>query len=49
MGKRSTVPEFSTISKMGIFNPRLNESYVIAADSIGGDVKDVVEREVIGY
>lgn len=49
MGLHSIHPEFQNIKYLGIYNPRMNEIYRIATDSIPKDVIMEVEREVIGY
>ena len=49
MGKRSSVKEFQTIKNLGIFNPRKNTVYQIAASSIDPKVIEYVEQVIIGY
>lgn len=49
MGKRSTVKEFQTVSKLGFYNPIKNEVHRLAAEQIGSEVIKAVEDEVIGY
>ncbi len=49
MGTRSTHSEFKTITKLGLFNPRLNTSYIFNVADIPQDIIQIVENEVIGY
>ncbi len=49
MGKKSIHVEFKTISKLGIFNPRLNVAYLIEIKDIDEESIKNVSREVIGY
>lgn len=49
MGKHSCKPEFDNITKIGVFNPRLNIAYVLDVKKIPSDVITVVEHDVIGY
>ena len=49
MGKRSTNENFKQITKLGIFNPRLNTVFVKEINDIPADVIETVENEVIGY
>jgi hypothetical protein len=49
MGQRSGQPEFTTISRLGVFNPRLNRAYRIAVAEIPAEVVTEVSRAVIGY
>lgn len=50
MGLRSVHSEkFNQLKKIGIFNPRLNISYVKQINSISSDIIQTVEKEVIGY
>ncbi len=49
MGKRSKVEEFQTVEKLGIFNPRKNIAYQIAAKDIDPKVIEYVEKVIIGY
>ena len=49
MGRRSRHPEFRTITHLGIFNPRLNTAWTISIDAIPEQVKNDVDRDVIGY
>lgn len=49
MGKRSGKAEFSGITKIGTFNPRLNEVMELSVAEIPESVVREVETEVIGY
>jgi len=49
MGVRSIHEEFETVSKLGIFNPRKNNVYLLDISSIPNDVIKIVSSEVIGY
>lgn len=49
MGKTSKNPNFDEIKKMGIFNPRLNQVYILDIDKLPEDILNTVSCEVIGY
>ena len=49
MGRRSIHPEFQTIEKLGIFNPRQNTIYQLPIFKISYQVIKEVEVNVIGY
>ena len=49
MGRRSIHPEFQTIEKLGIFNPRQNTIYQLPISEISDQVIKEVETNVIGY
>ncbi|MDH8679731.1 helix-turn-helix domain-containing protein [Fusibacter bizertensis] len=49
MGKCSNSNIFSNISKIGIFNPRLNEVYCIDVSQIDDEIINEVSLKVIGY
>ena len=49
MGRRSIHPEFQTIEKLGIFNPRQNTIYQLPISEISDEVIKEVETNVIGY
>lgn len=49
LGRYSIYDDFSSITKLGIFNPRLNTVYLLEVSSISPEVISEVEREVIGY
>lgn len=49
MGRRSIHPEFQSIEKLGIFNPRQNTIYQLPISEISDEVIKEVETDVIGY
>ena len=49
MGTHSVHPEFKSIKRLGMFNPRLNNVYLLDIDTIPADVIKTVSTEVIGY
>jgi len=49
MGKHSNNKIFENITKIGIFNPRLNKSYVLDMTTVPDEVIAIVEKEVICY
>ena len=49
MGLRSVHPEFQSIRRLGIFNPRLNAMFTCDVASISSDVVREVADTVIGY
>ena len=49
MGMHSVHPEFKRIKRLGIFNPRLNNVYLLDIDAIPASVIETVSSEVIGY
>lgn len=49
MGVHSGRPEFKTINKLGVFNPRLNTVYILDVSDIPEDTIRTVEKNVIGY
>lgn len=49
MGQHSGQEIFKNITKIGIFNPRLNIEYVLEVNSIPDDTIKTVEKDVIGY
>lgn len=49
MGIHSIHPEFKTIKRLGIFNPRWNTVYLLDIDSIPSDIIEAVSKDVIGY
>ena len=49
MGMHSGKEEFRNISKIGIFNPRLNVAYIIETNKIPIEIISIVENEVICY
>ena len=49
MGQHSEKKEFKNLSKLGIFNPRLNKVYLINMSDIPDDIIKSVEYDVICY
>ena len=49
MGKHSVHPEFQTIEKLGLFNPRHNKVYLLNVSDIPDETLKAVSRDVIGY
>lgn len=49
MGQHSGQKAFKNVTKIGIFNPRLNKIYLLDVDDIPADVIQAVEDEVICY
>lgn len=49
MGKHSINEEFKKISKLGIFNPRLNVVFLKQIKDISQDIIEEVSNKVIGY
>lgn len=49
MGKHSVYKAFDNITKIGIFNPRLNKVYIMEVSKIPQDVVTIVTEEIIGY
>jgi hypothetical protein len=49
MGIHSVHPEFKSIQRLGIFNPRMNNIYLLNIDSIPTEVIQKVSSDVIGY
>lgn len=49
MGVHSIHKEFLSIKKLGIFNPRLNNIYLLELAQIDQSIIKEVEREIIGY
>lgn len=50
MGKRSKLQiSFAQVSKIGVFNPRLNTAYSLDVDSIDPIIIESVSKNVIGY
>ncbi len=46
---RSTVPEYKNLTKIGIFNPRLNVAYVLDMRTVSQSVIKKIETDVIRY
>ena len=49
MGIHSIHNEFSSIKKLGIYNPRLNTIYLIQIENIDKNIIDEVSNKIIGY
>ena len=49
MGLHTGREEFLRIKRIGIYNPRLNCSYIIDTDRIPNETRLFVEKDVIGY
>ena len=49
MGIHSIYNEFSSIKKLGIYNPRLNTAYLIQIANINKNIIDEVSNKIIGY
>ena len=49
MGKHSFHPEFEYITKIGIFNPRLNKVFLLNTEKIDSNIIEEIKTEVIGY
>jgi len=49
MGTNSIHTEFKTINNLGIFNPRLNNVYLLEISKIPQEVIEQVKSQVIGY
>ena len=49
MGKASTNPNFNSINKIGIFNPRLNQAYILNLEKMASETLDEVSLDVVGY
>ncbi|SFH91456.1 hypothetical protein SAMN04487830_11273 [Pseudobutyrivibrio sp. OR37] len=49
MGQHSTFDCFNNISKIGIYNPRLNKAYICEISKIKEGIIHEIEKNVIGY
>lgn len=49
MGKHSINDVFDDISKIGIYNPRLDRMYTLDMDEVDSSVIGSIEKDVIGY
>ena len=49
MGQHSGQDIYKKITKIGIFNPRLNKVYLYSIDKLPKDVIEIVEKEIICY
>ena len=49
MGQHTNDPIFKNITKIGLFNPRLNKMYICEIKNIDKDIIKEIETNVIGY
>lgn len=49
MGQHSGRDEFKNISKLGVFNPRLNAIYTLDIVDVPKEIIEIIEKEVICY
>jgi len=49
MGKHSGQKVFESITKIGIFNPRLHKSYIFDIDNVQKELIDYIEKEIMRY
>lgn len=49
MGKQSGLPEFESLTHIGLFNPRRGEIYRTPVAGVSAEVIETVRRDVIGY
>lgn len=49
MGRHSAHTEFGSVKKLGIFNPRLNNAYLLDVSNISSEIIQKVSSDVIGY
>lgn len=49
MGQHSGKEEFKNITKLGIFNPRLNNVYLLEMSKVSGETIAEIEKDVICY
>ena len=49
MGLHSVHPEYQSIRRLGFFNPRRNEVWLLDVDRIDGRLVDWTDHELIGY
>lgn len=49
MGQHSRKLEYTNITKLGIFNPRLNVAYILEMKSVPQNIIKEIEQEVICY
>ena len=49
MGQHSGKSEFANITKLGIFNPRLNTVYILDIKNVSKNIIEEIEKEVICY
>ena len=49
MGQHSGKAEYKNITKLGIFNPRLNVAYIFKMENVPQNIIEEIEQEVICY
>ncbi|MBQ8197736.1 MAG: hypothetical protein IJZ73_06765 [Clostridia bacterium] len=49
LGQHSNREEFSCVNKIGIYNPRLNQAYILNIENISKETISIVEKDVICY
>lgn len=49
MGKHSVQPYYESLTKIGLYNPRLNIVYTKKVSDIDKNILDEIESKVIGY
>lgn len=49
MGQHSEKEEFRNITRLGIFNPRLNTVYTLDTSAVPKDIIMAVEKDVVCY
>ncbi|MGT2947715.1 hypothetical protein [Streptococcus devriesei] len=49
MGQQSIHPEFQSIEKLGLYNPRQNKVFLLNIADISADILETVKKEVIRY
>ena len=49
MAHRSGNPEYKGLSKIGIFNPRLNVAYLLDMSTVPAEIIHIIEDEIICY
>ena len=49
MGKHSVQQYYESLTKIGIYNPRLNVVYTKKVSDIAKDILNEIETKVIGY
>lgn len=49
MSQRSIVPEYGSLKKIGIFNPRLNAAFTLEMKDVPADIIKTIEKDVICY
>ena len=49
MAHHSIVPSYRSLTKIGIFNPRLNVAYILDMSNVPAQLVEEIETSVIGY